>query len=73
MKAYMFWYICGPNATTEYIYIIAYSLKQARYIFFTNGYTHMYDYATSPVDVIDETDFVRKHKAGTILGQNAII
>ena len=73
MKAYLFWYKCGPNATTEYIYIIAYTLQQARYIYFTQGFTRMYDYDTSPVDVIPQKDFMREHKAGDILGQYAVI
>lgn len=73
MSAYLFWYKCGPNATTEYIYIIAYTLKQARYIFFTQGYTRMYDFSTSPVDIIPQERFLKDHKAGTILGQYAVI
>lgn len=73
MKAYLFWYICCEYGRTEYIWIIAYSIKQARYFFFKNGYGENYDYSISPVDERQEKDFVIHHKVGEILGDMARI
>lgn len=69
-RAYMFWYICVEGGATEYVYIIAFTEKQARYFFVQNGFTKMYDYSLSPVRVRATT----KHYAvGEMLGQEAII
>lgn len=72
-KAYLFWYKCDEYATTEYIYIIAFSVKQARLFYIKHGYTHMYDYSLMPVDEIDATSWLARHEIGDILGQYAII
>ena len=69
-KAYMFWYICNENGPTEYVYIIAFTEKQARYYFVHHGYTHMYDYSLNPVRVIKPK---RHHELGDMLGQDAVI
>lgn len=73
MKAFLFWYKSSTYAPTEYIYIIAYTLRQAQYFYRKAGYTRMYDYDTLPVDCIQEYDFVEPHRVGDILGQYATI
>lgn len=73
MKAYLFWYKSSEYATTEYIYIIALSVSQARFYFYQAGYGHMLDYSYSPIDEIDENRFMKKHLLGEILGQYAVI
>ena len=73
MKAYLFWYKCDEYARTEYIYIFAFTAKQARYFFIKNGYTHMYDYETTPVDEIDALNFTMRHECGEIRGELARI
>lgn len=72
MKAFLFWYKSSENATTEYINIIAYTLKQAYFLFANNGYTNMYDYGYA-CDYIEQAEFKKAHNIGEILGQNAII
>ena len=73
MKAYLYWYKSDEYAPTEYIYIIALSLKQANYIFYSKGYKNMADYSNGPIDIIDACYFRARHEVGDILGQNAII
>lgn len=73
MKAYLFWYKSDERAPTEYIYIIAYTMKQARFFYIRQGYTRMYDYDAKPIDTIDEINFIKQHKVGDILGQYAVI
>ena len=68
--AYMFWYICNENGPTEYIYIIAFSEKQACYFFINNGYTRMYDYSLQPVRIIRTN---KRHDVGDMLGQDAVV
>ena len=69
-QAYMFWYICNENGPTEYVYIIAFTEKQARYFFVKNGYTKMYDYSLFPVRVRATS---KLHCLGEMLGQDAIL
>ena len=69
-QAYMFWYICNENGPTEYVYIIAFTEKQARYFFIKNGYSKMFDYSLNPVRVINPK---RRHELGDMLGQDAIV
>lgn len=76
MKAFLFWYKADELAPTEYMYVIAYTFKQAKYFWFnylkhTLGYA--YDYDLNPVDIIDQKDFVKQHNVGDILGELAII
>lgn len=76
LHAYLFWYKTDEYATTEYVYVVAYSYKQARHFWFnylkyTLGWAC--DYQLTPCDVIDGNDFMKQHKAGDILGQYAII
>lgn len=73
MKAYLFWYKSDEYAPTEYVYIIAVSVKQAIYYWLHKGYARMYDYCYNPIDAIEEKDFLKPHKIGDILGQYAII
>ena len=73
MKAYLFWYKSDEYAPTEYIYIIAYTLKQARYYYIKLGYTRMFDYSLDPVKEIEQKRFNAKHEIGDILGQYAVI
>lgn len=73
MKAYLFWYKCDELAPTEYVYIIAKSVKQAQWFWVHNGYTHMYDYCFNPIDAIDEHNFVNHHQVGEMFGQYAVI
>lgn len=42
--AYLFFYKSEWTAPTEYIYIVAYSLKQAYFMFTKRGYKRMADY-----------------------------
>lgn len=67
-QAYMFWYMSSQYAPTEYVYIIAFSEKQARMFFIKNGYTRMYDYSLNPVRVVKTT---KRHEVGDMLGQYA--
>ena len=69
-KAFMFWYICNENGPTEYIYIIAFTEKQARFFYIKNGYTRMFDYSLDPVRVVKTT---KRHELGDILGQYAVL
>lgn len=73
MKAYLFWYKSDERAPTEYIYIIAYTMKQARYFYIRQGYTRMYDYSFTPVDEISADNWTARHEIGDILGQYARI
>ena len=76
MKAFLFWFQYNEDDPASYVYIIAYTLKQARYFWFNYlKYTigHVSDYNLNPCDVINEYDFMRNHKVGDILGENAII
>lgn len=73
MKAYVYWYKSEEMAKTEYIYIIAVSLKQAEYIFYSKGYKKMFDYSNGPIDIIEACYFSKRHQVGDILGQNAIL
>lgn len=76
MKAYLFWYKSNELEHTEYIYVIAYTLKQALYFwrnYVKNVLGNVYDYEQLPVDIIREEDFVKKHNVGDILGEYAII
>ena len=70
-KAYLFWYKSSEFARTEYIYIVAVSIKQARYFYIKNGYARMYDYSLNPLDdlPVEPIDY----EIGTILGQYAIL
>ena len=72
LKAYQFWYKASEDATTEYIYIVAFTLNQACYYFNYYGYTRMYDYETRPIDVIELSDLV-KYNCGAVLGQYAVL
>lgn len=71
-KAYLYWYKSSETSYTQYIYIIAYSNKQAFYYFNKNNYTTMYDYGCA-YEVIEEFKFNKRHNVGDILGANAII
>lgn len=76
MKAYLFWYKRTYDEPTTYCYVIASSYKQARFYWFRHlkyvvGYCE--DYSTGFSDQIDEIDFMKPHKAGDILGQDATI
>ena len=73
MKAFQFWYKFDENTPTEYIYIIAVSLKQAQYFYKRLGYTRMFDYSLVPTRVIDKSAFNFIHAIGDVLGQDAII
>lgn len=72
-KAYLFWYKSSEYATTEYIYIIAFSVKQASLFYVKQGYTRMYDYDTTPCDAIPAQYWQARHEIGDILGQYAVI
>lgn len=72
-SAYLFWYKSSEYATTEYIYIVAFSVKQARLFYIKQGYTRMYDYSLSPVDTISADNWTTNHEIGEILGQYARI
>ena len=72
-KAYLLWYKVDANATTEYIYIIAFSVKQAILFFDKQGYSKMYDYDKNPIDCIPSNNWLAKHEIGDILGQYATI
>ena len=70
MKAYLFWYKSDEYAPTEYVYVIAYSAKQARFFFYREGYTRMWDYSNWPIDEIEKYNFTREHTIGQILWAN---
>lgn len=75
-KSYLFWYKAEQTAPTEYLYVIAFTLKQAKYFWFNylkNTLGYAWDYDLNPVDIIEEKDFVKQHDAGEILGQYAVI
>ena len=76
MKAFLFWYKTSEYSTTEYVYVIAVSEKQA--IFFWSKYLREtlgrpYDYIMAPCGIINQKDFVARHEVGDILGQYAYI
>lgn len=76
MKAYCFWYISDQYATTEYVYVIAVTYKQAKYLWFNylkNVIGWAYDYDLEPCGITDQKDFARRHDVGDILGQNAVL
>lgn len=75
-KAYLFWYKQECDSITEYVYVIATSLRQAKffwhnYLKYVIGYCE--DYDIRPVNMICENQFVKQHQVGDILGENAII
>lgn len=70
--AFLYWYKSSEYANTEYIYIIAFSIKQAWLFFRKNGYTKMYDYG-GPIDNITFYYWLKSHEIGDILGQYAVI
>lgn len=75
-KAFLFWYKMDVEAITEYVYVIATSIKQAKYFWFKylrEDLGAVYDYDAMPVDIINQKDFVKPHKVGEILGECAII
>ena len=71
--AFQFWYKSSADAPTEYIYIIAFSYKQARLYFNKAGYHRMYDYSYYCCDTIPCKYWLAHHEVGDILGQNAVI
>lgn len=76
MKAYLFWYLMDETSTTEYVYVIAVSHKQAKYFWFNFVKHHLgfvYDYDIDACNEIDESQFTRPHEIGDILGQEARI
>ena len=75
-KAYCFWYIFDAYSQTEYVYIIAVSLKQACYLwqkYLSNSLGRVYDHTKMPVNEIAEADFIKPHEVGEVLGGRAII
>ena len=72
-QAYQFWYKSSQDAPTEYIYIIAFTYKQAVYLFHKAGYNRMYDYSNYCCDTIPCAYWLNKHDIGDILGQNAVV
>ena len=76
MHAYLFWYRRSEYEPTTYCYVIAVSYKQARFYWFRylkNVVGYCVDYSAGFSDQIDEIDFVKPHKDGDILGQDATI
>ena len=76
IKAFAFWYLLSPNSSTEYIYVIAVSYKQAKYFWYNYlkyNLGYVYDYDLEPCEEIDYKDFNKSHDVGDILGGNAII
>lgn len=74
MKAYLFWYIPSKYGTTEYVYVIAVSVKQAQYFWYNYvKYTlgNVYDFDYYPCYEVE--GLTRHHEVGDILGQNAIL
>ena len=71
--AFLFWYKSSEYATTEYIYIIAFTHKQARYYYAKMGYNKMYDYSYEYCDAIPASRWLKSHEIGDILGQYAVI
>lgn len=71
--AFLFWYKPSENATTEYIYIIAFTHKQACYLYDRAGYNKMYDYSHEYCDAIPACNWLKSHEIGEILGQYAVI
>ena len=71
--AFLFWYKSSEYAITEYIYIIAFTHKQACYFYDCAGYRRMYDYSYKCYEAIVASDWNKPHKIGDILGQHAII
>ena len=76
MHAYLFWYRRSAEERTTYIKVIALNENQAirfwfRYLKYMVGYC--IDYAIDAIDVRNEEDFIKPHKVGDILGQDATI
>lgn len=76
MKAFKFFYQSTINSRIEYLYILAYTLKQACYfltIHRRNVLGHVYDISYEPVEVIESKDFINYHEVGEVYGCNAIL
>lgn len=74
--AYLFWYCFDAYSKTEYVYVIAVSLKQAMFLwqrYLRENVGRVYDKAETPVNEIGEQDFIKRHEVGEVLGGRAII
>lgn len=72
-KAFMYWYIMDKYGSTQYIYVISVSEKQANYFWFRylhNVLGNVFDYCIDPCNEI-ECKYI--HSVGDVLGQNALI
>lgn len=68
--AYKFWYKSDILSPTEYVYVIAYSEKQAKHIFYSMGYKDMEDYADDPVMTRTLSTYgIANYVAGDIVGE----
>ena len=71
--AFLFWYKSSEYSPTEYIYIIAFTHKQACYFYDRAGYRRMYDYSHEYCDARPASEWNKPHEVGDILGQYAVI
>lgn len=72
LNCYLCWYKSNFDSKTEYVYIFAYTAKQAMY-YFNNAFALMADSCESADLYKTEDDFILKHKAGEIWGANTAI
>ena len=74
MIAFQFYYKITANSKTQYIYIIATTLKQAWWYLY-NQYGHIKKYYSMGRGNYDlpQTKWYNKHKVGEIYGGDAII
>lgn len=74
MIAYQFYYKLNANSKTQYMYVIAYTLKQAWYLFYQaiGDKKKYYSIGRGSYD-INETYFKKHHVVGSIYGGDAII
>lgn len=66
--AYKFWYIFDEGGRTEYLNIIAYTEKQARYFFLKSDFNKAFDTYRWPIEI---SKIGIDYKIGTILGEGA--
>jgi len=74
MTAYQFFYKLNANSKTQYMYIIATTLKQAWWLFYNNlGHVkNYYAYGRGSYD-LPQAKWYNQHKVGQIYGSDAII
>lgn len=72
LKCFTCWYKSTPDAPKEYVYVFAYTAKQAMF-FFLRSTGIMFEYCEEAELYKEEKDFTIFHEAGEVWGCNAMI